>query len=416
MKRSIKIAVLGLFLAFMAGFFVPAYGADLNDLKSQIDAKNQEIQKLEEEMKQYKGSIDGAQTLAKTLNAQIAKLNAEIKALNTQISLTSKKISKKELEIQHLGYEIENTETAMTERQKAIKEILVSLNQSEENTAFEAFLKFGTISDFFTELQNIETLNEKIRENFNQLTNLKAELGTKKGSAESANKDLKNLKSDLVDQKLIQEQGKAEKNSVLKVTKNTESLYQKLLKETEAKRMEIAAEIRAIEAELTKLIDLSSLPPFGRGVLLKPIGGGVLTQLFGKTAFAAVTDVYGTGLHNGVDFKASVGTPVFSAEDGVVKATGNSDLVCNKGSYGKWILIEHPNKLATLYAHLSLIKVTQGQNVNRGDIIGLSGNTGYTTGPHLHFTVYDARTVELRKSRVCGTLPYGGYLDPMLYI
>src|SRR3989344_267985 len=409
MKRNVKIALLGLLLAFMAGFYAPALGADINDLKSQIDAKNREIQKLEEEMKQYKGSIEEAKSMAKTLNAQIAKLNAEIKALNTQIILTSTKISKKELEIQQLGYEIENTQTAMAERQKAIKEILVSLNQSEENTAFEAFLKFGTISDFFTELENIETLNEKIRENFGKLTNLKTELGSKKGWAESANKDLKNLKSDLVDQKLIQEQGKAEKNSVLKVTKNTESLYQKLLRETEAKRAEIAAEIRAIESELTKLIDFSSLPAFGRGVLLKPIEGGMLTQLFGKTSFAAVTDVYGTGVHNGVDFKASVGTLIFTAEDGTVKASGNSDLVCNKGSYGKWILIEHPNKLATLYAHLSLIKVSQGQNVSRGDIIGLSGNTGYTTGPHLHFTVYDARTIELRKSRVCGILPYGGY-------
>jgi len=400
----------------MAGFYAPTYGADINDLKSQIDAKNEEIQKLEEEMKQYKGSIEGAQTLAKTLNAQIAKLNAEIKALNTQISLTSTKISKKELEIRQLGYEIENTETAMIERQKAIKGILISLNQSEENTAFEVFLKFGTISDFFTELENIEVLNGKIRENFGQLQDLKAELGTKKNSAEFASKDLKTLKSELVDQKLIQEQGKTEKNSVLKLTKNKESLYQKLLRETETKRAEIAAEIRAIESELTKLIDLSSLPPFGRGVLLKPIDGGTLTQLFGKTEFAAVTDVYGNGVHNGVDFKASVGASIFAADKGVVKAVGNSDLVCNKGSYGKWILIDHPNKLATLYAHLSLIKVTQGQNVNRGDIIGLSGNTGYTTGPHLHFTVYDSRTVELRKSRVCGILPYGGYLDPMLYI
>ena len=304
----------------------------------------------------------------------------------------------------------------MIERQKAIKGILISLNQSEENTAFEVFLKFGTISDFFTELENIEVLNGKIRENFGQLQDLKAELGTKKNSAEFASKDLKTLKSELVDQKLIQEQGKTEKNSVLKLTKNKESLYQKLLRETETKRAEIAAEIRAIESELTKLIDLSSLPPFGRGVLLKPIDGGTLTQLFGKTEFAAVTDVYGNGVHNGVDFKASVGASIFAADKGVVKAVGNSDLVCNKGSYGKWILIDHPNKLATLYAHLSLIKVTQGQNVNRGDIIGLSGNTGYTTGPHLHFTVYDSRTVELRKSRVCGILPYGGYLDPMLYI
>ena len=167
-------------MAFMAGFYAPAYGADINDLKSQIEAKNEEIRKLEKEMKQYKGSIEEAKVMAKTLNAQIVTLNTEIKALNTQISLTSTKISKKELEIKQLGYEIENAGIAMTERQKAIKEILVNLKQSEENTALEAFLKFGTISNFFMELENIKALNGKIRENFDRLRDLKAELGDRK--------------------------------------------------------------------------------------------------------------------------------------------------------------------------------------------------------------------------------------------
>ena len=105
-----------------------------------------------------------------------------------------------------------------------------------------------------------------------------------------------------------------------------------------------------------------------------------------------------------------------AAESGVVKATGNTDYICSRGSYGKWVLMEHPNKLATLYAHLSLVRVGARQEVQKGDIIGYSGNTGYTTGPHLHFTVYDSRTVQLRKSRICGVLPYGGYLDPANYL
>jgi len=105
-----------------------------------------------------------------------------------------------------------------------------------------------------------------------------------------------------------------------------------------------------------------------------------------------------------------------AAEDGVVKGSGNSDIACPGGSYGKWILIEHQNHLSTVYAHLSVIKVSQGEAVKRGDLIAYSGDTGYTTGPHLHFTVYDARTVQMKSSRVCGILPYGGYLDPILYL
>ena len=89
-------------------------------------------------------------------------------------------------------------------------------------------------------------------------------------------------------------------------------------------------------------------------------------------------------------------------------------------SYGKWILIKHPNNLATLYAHLSQISALRGSIITRGDLIGYTGDTGYATGPHLHFTVYDAHTVQFRASNVpgsnCKYLPYGGYLNPLAYL
>ena len=427
MKRNIKIVFLGLFLVFTASFYAPAYGADINDLKSQIDAKNEEIRKLEEEMRQYKGSIEGAQLLAKTLNAQIAKLNAEIKALNTQIVLTSKKISKKELEIQQLAYEIKNTETAMIERQKAIKGILISLNQSEENTAFESFLKFWTISDFFTELENIEVLNGKIRENFDKLAGLKIELESKKGSAEVANKDLQNLKNDLVDQKLIQEQGKTEKKSILKATKNQEAEYQKLLKDRQAKKEAFEMELFQFESQLKYELDKSKLPQVGKGVLAWPLDNVFITQYFGKTVDSV--RLYRSGTHNGIDLRARNGTPIKSAGPGKVTATGNTDLQFGCYSYGKWILIDHQNGLATLYAHLSIIKVVAGDQIASDQIIGYSGYTGAVEpagilGAHLHLTVFASSAVMIQRytsSMNCKNVSIpvanpNAYLDPLLYL
>ncbi|OGF61160.1 hypothetical protein A2662_03335 [Candidatus Giovannonibacteria bacterium RIFCSPHIGHO2_01_FULL_45_33] len=416
MRRNVKIAVLGLFIVLWAGFNTPAFGLTADDLKKQIADKNSEILKLEGEIKQFQGSISETQANAKTLTAAITQLNNQIKSLTAQINLTSKKISKKELEITELQNGIGEAETSMHSRQQAIGMILENLKQSEEDTVLETFLKYGTISDFFTELNNINLLNEKMRQNYNELMVIKEDLQMRKSDAEDANAELKTLKGDLTDQKQIETQGKNEKSKLLTQTKNQEASYQKLLKDREAKRIEIYAEIRAIESQLVKLVDFSSLPSFGSGVLLRPIAGGKITQLFGNTEFAQITDVYANGFHNGIDFGTQVGTPVLAADEGVIKATGDSDIACYKGSYGKWILVEHPNKLATLYAHLSLIKVVKGQAVARGAIIASSGNTGYTTGPHLHFTVYDARTVQFKPSRVCGVLPYGGYLDPMLYI
>lgn len=98
--------------------------------------------------------------------------------------------------------------------------------------------------------------------------------------------------------------------------------------------------------------------------------------------------------HNAIDLRASVGTPVFAAEPGTVNMVQYWDGKTIKGnqSYGNLIRIRHSNyqgtkQLETYYAHLSKILVSNGQTVSEGQIIGYSGNTGHSTGPHLHFEV-----------------------------
>jgi murein DD-endopeptidase MepM/ murein hydrolase activator NlpD len=93
-------------------------------------------------------------------------------------------------------------------------------------------------------------------------------------------------------------------------------------------------------------------------------------------------------------------------------------------SYGKWILIDHDNGLSTLYAHLSVMSVSAGDKVNAGQIIGYAGATGYSTGPHLHFTVFDRDAVQVSqftwsigcKNTKVPYAPYEAYLDPLEYL
>lgn len=98
--------------------------------------------------------------------------------------------------------------------------------------------------------------------------------------------------------------------------------------------------------------------------------------------------------HSGQDFGAATGTPVGASADGVAYVRWDAD------GYGKYVIINHPNGMSTLYAHLSEVLVAKGQNVTKGDEIGLVGSTGGSTGPHLHF--------EIRTN--------GQYLDPMKFL
>ncbi len=87
-------------------------------------------------------------------------------------------------------------------------------------------------------------------------------------------------------------------------------------------------------------------------------------------------------MHNGQDFEVPYGTEVYATGDGSVIESGY-----NSGGFGNCIVIDHGYGFQTVYGHLSDIKVVHGQNVKRGDLIGISGSTGQSTGPHLHYQV-----------------------------
>ncbi len=91
--------------------------------------------------------------------------------------------------------------------------------------------------------------------------------------------------------------------------------------------------------------------------------------------------------HDGADLKANVGTPVFSSAPGTVIYSGSQI-----AGYGKMIVIRHAHQMSTVYAHNSKLYVRKGDKVRKGQRIALSGNTGHTTGPHVHFEIREGVT------------------------
>lgn len=112
------------------------------------------------------------------------------------------------------------------------------------------------------------------------------------------------------------------------------------------------------------------------------------TYLASPLAFSRVTSAYGPRIHpvfggqkthKGTDYGAPAGTPIRTIADGVVSFSGP------QGGYGNYVVIQHPDKAATAYAHLGRIDVRLGQRVQQGQTIGTVGSTGTATGPNLHF-------------------------------
>lgn len=127
----------------------------------------------------------------------------------------------------------------------------------------------------------------------------------------------------------------------------------------------------------------------GAAAVNKPTALGLSLGLApaGPQRFSGFGGHHGTArtmeMHDGIDLAAPVGTPVYAAGDGTVLGAEA------KGGYGNWIEIEHPGKLDTIYGHLSAFApgIVAGVHVRQGDLIGYTGNTGRSTGPHLHFEI-----------------------------
>lgn len=414
--------LLLLILTLSPVFFVSAQSA--SDLNNQINQKTSDINSLEQQIASYQSQLDSLGQQKSSLAQQLSELSLTAKKLNADISLTQNKIDKTNLTIQSLSGDIGNKETAISDSLNSIALEIKNTNQLDQNSFVQQLISESDFTSVWNDLNNAITVRDTLKADISTLQDTKTQLEGTKAATISAKNDLVKLKSQLADQQKVVVQNTSEKNKLLSQTKDSEANYQKLVADGLAKKNALEKEVSDYESQLKYILDPSSLP--GGGVLSWPLDTILVTNLFGKNS----SGIYATGLHNGVDFRAAVGTPVKALSDGVVAGTGNTDIQCPAASFGNFILIKYSNGLASTFGHLSLIKVSVGQKVTRGEIVGLSGYTGYVYPPgpggaHLHVSVYPSNAVSVQSvpSKACpGAVltqpiaPINAYLDPLFYL
>jgi murein DD-endopeptidase MepM/ murein hydrolase activator NlpD len=396
----------------------------VEDIKQKIDITTQSRAAIQKEIDAYQKQLKDIGTQATTLQNAIKTLTATGNKISASIRLNKNRINTAELEIQKLALEIKNKEKDIKSNSDVIYELIREINTGDQASVVENMLEHKSLSEFWNDMESMYQIQNRIREKLTETKQIRDGLTSDKKETEDKKKELLTLKSDLEDQQAVLEINKSEKNNLLTTTKGKESNYKKLLAEKQALADSFDKELIQFESELKLVIDPKSVPSAGKGILSWPLDNIVVTQKFGHTDFANTTTAYGFIGHNGVDFRAPIGTVIKAALTGTVVGTGNTDTVCPGASYGKWVLVQHDNGLSTLYAHFSLIKVSAGQRVFTGDPLGLSGQTGFATGPHLHLGLFATQGVKImsRKSTVCKgtyTMPVAdlrAYLDPLLYL
>jgi murein DD-endopeptidase MepM/ murein hydrolase activator NlpD len=398
------------------------------ELQSKISNQQSEIDKLDKEIASYRLQLSKTGSEKASLNKELEILELARKKLQADISVTRKKISITDDNIQDLSQDIRSTAEKIVDNKKVLATALRLMNNEEKDSLVEVLTGSRSTTEVWDNLARYQSLNQQVMDLIGELTNDKKELETNKSQKEIEKKNLSSLEEQLNDQRQITEQNKQTKDDLLTKTKSKESAYQQLLADRLKKKQQIEAEIAKTEAELKYILDPSSLPKTAKGALSWPVGKIIVTQGFGETAFSKSSQgqsVYNGKGHNGIDLGGATGDKIYSAESGQVIGVGDTDVTCKGASYGKWVLIRHNNGLTTLYAHLSVIKVSEGQTVTVSETVGYMGSTGYSTGPHLHFSTYASEGVKVSslQSKVpgCGVyrLPiasYSAYLNPLNYL
>lgn len=402
-------------------FYPILASADLqSDLQSEINQKQSQIQELEKQIAQYKDMVRNSQNQSNTLKNAIAKMEAQIKKLEAEVRLTQTKISQTSLKIQGLASEI-TTQSVEIEKQKInLIQTIQAIDAYDQTGPIELILGSGNFSDLLAQAQYVNNLQSGIQEKLADIKKLKGELENQKAASEAQKAALETLRSQLRGQTLVLDNQRDEQKDLLATSKNQEKTYQATLTTLQKQQQQVERDIFLAEEKLRAAINQNSITG-GKGAFIWPVGdSGNLTQTYGcivssfaRNSYPACNEGRGNGgFHNGIDIDLETGDAVRAARDGTVSGVANM----GRYAYGKWISIKHDNGLTTLYGHLSVQSVSVGQKVKAGDIIGYGGSTGYSTGSHLHFTVYATNTFSIGSNRYGYSTPLGGPVSPLLYL
>ncbi len=404
--RSLALLFLCTF-SFSVLFAVPiisrgATEETVSALRDKIADQNSELADIQKEIKLYEQKLKEAGGERQTLESALRALEASRGKLTAEIKLTTRKMGEADQKIGSIETDISRLTERIVGNREATRGALQQLDESEQQTFVEIILSNDSFGDLWSDMDALALFQDSLGEHLTALAKNREALAQAKDSVRRERGELSRLASDLSGENNALVATATEKKNLLSVTKNKEANYQTLLKEKQAARTRMENDLRALEATLRIIVDTNKFPTQGSRVLSSPVPGAPITQGYGLTDFAR-GGAYGYNSagqpnpHRGIDYGVGIGTPVRAALSGIVRGAENMDAYAGCYSFGKWILVEHPNGLSTLYAHLSSFAVNVGENVATGQIIGASGNSGYSTNPHLHFGLYATEGIRIQK-------------------
>lgn len=402
----IFIITIALFLGFTSQGFANYYDDEI----TKVDNRNKEIN---DRVKVLEDSILKIKNNKQNVESELEKLNAEFIRLTNVIRETEKRVISKEEELSKVRESLVKTyeeisilEKELKKREVEFRQRVKSLHKGEKVSVIDVVVSSDSLGDMLSRLfsykvivkednrvieeylvlseklakkkKESEELVSKLETHLKELQDIQQKLSSDKKKVEDIQKD-KELKSKGLDVQL--NEMLTERKTLLNEKEESEKVKLNLEKE----KLEFLEEQRLWNTTVYSVEDLSGITHFDINVENEISEG----KLFVTPAKGRFTSPFGPRwgkFHFGIDIASPVGTPIIASASGVVTKTESHR------TYGNVIMVKHVlNDVVymTVYAHLDSFGVRVGDSVEQGQVIALMGNTGRSTGPHLHFEIHE---------------------------
>ena len=372
-RRVVQIVAI-LLAALMIGSVLlsalPVFGIT----KSEVDALKKKVNEASAKKKELKSQVSALSGDISSLEKQISLLDGQIEAQEDEIAAQEELLAQLEILVEEKTIELAASEEDQANQYARMKERVRYMVEHDSTSQLAILLASDSFADFLNRWEIVQQISVRDEKLFEELQAIRDKVTVEK-------QELEETQAEAIETKALMDANKAEldaqhaaKVKALQKAEAEKAAANKAYADMIEKEEDLMEQYKKAAAQLAS----QSTYVGGKFMWPLPAANNVITCKYGYRTHP-VTKKY--KLHTGIDLRASTGTKVYAANKGTVTTSGYSS------AWGNYIIINHGGGYTTLYAHLSRRNVSKGATVKQGDVIGLSGNTGYSTGPHLHFEI-----------------------------
>ncbi|OGC03517.1 hypothetical protein A2276_01220 [candidate division WOR-1 bacterium RIFOXYA12_FULL_43_27] len=330
------------------------------------------LQKIEQELQEKKSKLIETKKQEQQSLFQLFQIKTNLKQAKQKLNNANRKITVNEVQITKLRVEINEAAVLLQQKEAKLRRRVREIFKNSSVNYLDLLFSSRNMSDFINRSYFFSKLVESDVDLIDVINRKHRETTKKKETLQVVTSEIKDLAQTIAEKKQeITEQQKKEQEVLVSLKERRED-YEKRIAMLEKSSEELTQIIQQKLAKQGKKVIVG-----GTGSIDWPLRGRI-TSRFGYRRHPLWG---GRNMHTGLDIAAPSGTPIKAADGGEVILSKWWD------GYGKAVVINHGKNIQTVYGHMSRIYAQEGTSVAKGQVIGLVGSTGYSTGPHLHFEV-----------------------------